>query len=214
MSVDIVLADDHHLVRQGLRALLESEPSLRVVGEASDGLEVLPLVERHKPRLVIVDVKMPGLNGLDVTRQLRDRAPGIGVIVLSMHADEAYVAQALLNGASGYVLKESRTADLLEAVNAVVDGRRYLSPPLSEKSVESWIEKASLQLDPYETLSPREREVLQLAAEGRNNPEISERLGISPRTVESHRSNLMRKLSLKGQTELVRYAIKRGLLPG
>ncbi len=210
--VDILLADDHDVVRQGLRALLESEADLRVVGEAVDGLEVVPQVEKLRPHLVILDIKMPGLNGLDVARMVRARAPETKIIMLSMFSDEAYVVQALRNGASAYVLKESKASDLLEAVRTVAAGGRYLSPPLSEKSIESYLAKASAAaIDPYETLSPREREVLQLAAEGHSNPEISTRLGISPRTVETHRANLMKKLGLKGQTDLVKFAVKRGL---
>lgn len=212
--IDILLADDHHVVRQGLRALLESEPGFRLVGEAADGLEVVPLVERLKPNVLVLDIKMPGLNGLDVAKQVTSRVPETKVIMLSMFSDEAYVVQALRNGASAYVLKESRANDLLNAIREVIAGRRYLSPPLSEKSIESYLAKASAAvLDPYETLSPREREVMALAAEGHSNPDIGQRLGISARTVETHRANLMKKLSLKGQTDLVKYAIRRGLLP-
>lgn len=210
--VDILLADDHDVVRKGLRALLESQPDLKVVGEAVDGLEVVPQVEKLRPHLVILDIKMPGLNGLDVARMIRTRAPDTKIIMLSMFSDEAYVVQALRNGASAYVLKESKASDLLEAVRTVAAGGRYLSPPLSEKSIESYLAKASAAaIDPYETLSPREREVLQLAAEGHSNPDISTRLGISPRTVETHRANLLKKLGLKGQTDLVKFAVKRGL---
>jgi DNA-binding NarL/FixJ family response regulator len=202
-------------VRQGLKALLESEPDVTLVGEASNGLEVLPLVEKFNPDVVIVDVRMPGLNGLDVARQLTQKAPGVKVIVLSMYSDEAYVVQALKNGAMGYVLKESRAADLLQAIREVMAGRRYLSPPLSQKSVDEYLSRADSELDPYETLSPREREVFQLAAEGHSNPDISTRLGISARTVETHRANAMKKLKLKGQTDIVRYAIRKGLVsPG
>lgn len=210
--VDILLADDHDVVRQGLRALLESEADFKVVGEAVDGLEVVPQVEKLRPQIVILDIKMPGLNGLDAARMVRMRAPDTKIIMMSMFSDEAYVVQALRNGASAYVLKESKASDLLEAVRTVAAGGRYLSPPLSEKSIESYLAKASAAaIDSYETLSPREREVLQLAAEGLSNPDISTRLGISPRTVETHRANLMKKLGLKGQTDLVKFAVKRGL---
>ena len=212
-KISIVLADDHNVVRQGLRALLESEADFRLVGEAADGLEVVPLVEKMRPDVLIVDMRMPGLNGLDVARIVKDKIPATKVVVLSMYSDEAYVVQALRNGAMAYVLKESRAADLLQAVREVMAGRRFLSPPLSERSIESYIEKADGEpLDPYETLSPREREVIQLAAEGHSNPEISVRLGISARTVETHRANGMKKLKLKGQTDLVKFAIKKGLV--
>lgn len=211
---DIVLADDHDLVRQGVKALLEAEPDLKLVGETADGLQVLGLVEKLRPQVLVLDLKMPGLNGLDVCKQVTEKVPGTKVIMLSMYADEAYVVQALRNGAAAYVLKESRANDILEAVREVTAGRRYLSPPLSEKSVESYLQKAaSARMDPYETLSPRERQVLQLAAEGNSNPEISEKLGISPRTVETHRANLMKKLSMRGQTDLIRFALKRGMVP-
>jgi DNA-binding NarL/FixJ family response regulator len=210
----IVLADDHHLVRQGLRALLESEPGFSVVGEAADGLDVAGLVERFQPDVLIVDVMMPGLGGLDVTRQVRQRSAHTRVVVLSMYANEAYVLEALRNGASGYVLKDARPADLVQAVRAAVEGRRYLSPPLSEHAIEAYVERAKAStLDAYGTLTAREREVLHLAAEGYSNPEIAARLSISSRTAETHRANLMRKLRLQSQTELVRYALSRGLLP-
>jgi two-component system, NarL family, response regulator NreC len=213
--VKIVLADDHNVVRQGLRALLETESGLTLVGEASDGLEVVPLVEKTQPDVLIVDVRMPGLNGLDVTRQVTQKIPATRVIVLSMYADEAYVVQALKNGASAYVLKESRAADLLEAIREVTAGRRYLSPPLSARSIDDYLARTEADLDPYETLSPREREVFQLAAEGHSNPDIATRLEISARTVETHRANAMKKLNLKGQTDIVRFAIRKGLVsPG
>jgi two-component system response regulator NreC len=214
LTVDILLADDHPVVRQGLRALLEGEQDFRLVGEASDGVEVAPLVERLRPDVVVLDLKMPRLGGLEVARQLAACAPETKVVVLSMYSEEAYVAQALRAGAMAYVLKEAKADDLLTAIREAVAGRRFLSPPLSERSVESYLETtAASTLDPYETLSPREREIVVIAAQGLSNPDISRKLGISPRTVETHRANLMRKLKLKGQTDLVRYAIKRGLLP-
>jgi len=212
--ITIVLADDHHVVRQGLRALLEGESEFSVVGEASEGLEVIKLVERLKPTILLLDLMMPGLNGLEVTRQVRQRWPETRVLILSMHANEAYVLEALRSGAAGYVLKDASAADLIQAVHEVAAGRRYLSPPLSERAIEAYVQRAEVaSADDYETLSTREREVLQLAAEGRTNAEIAARLFISPRTVETHRANLMRKLGLHNQTELVRYAIQRGIIP-
>lgn len=214
MSVSIVLADDHAVVRHGLRALLEAEPTFRIVGETSDGLQVTDLVTKLKPDVLITDLMMPGLNGLEVTRQVSQRAPHTRVIILSMHANEGYVLEALRNGASGYVLKESSSADLVRAVREVASGRRYLSPPLSERAIQSYINSAdNAPLDPYDALTNREREVLHLAAEGFSNAEIAARLSISPRTAETHRGNLMRKLDLRSQTDLVRYAIRRGILP-
>ncbi len=213
-STTLVLADDHPVVRQGLRAVLEAEPSFSVVGEVADGLEVLPLVERLRPDVLIVDVMMPGLSGLEVTRQVRQRSPGTRVLVLSMYANEIYVLEALRNGASGYVLKGASAADLVEAVRVAAAGRRYLSPPLSERGLEAYAERARAgTLDLYETLTTREREVLHLAAEGYSNPKIATRLGISTRTAETHRAHIMRKLGLQSQTDLVRYAVRRGILP-
>lgn len=209
----IVLADDHVVVRQGLRALLEAEPDFAIVGEAADGLEVADLVERLKVHVLILDLMLPGLNGLDVTRRVQQRSPQTRIVVLSMYANEAYVLEALRNGAAAYVLKEASAADLVHAIREVTAGRRYLSPPLSESAIELYVQKAkAAPRDPYEALTTREREVLQLAAEGQSNPEIANRLGISVRTVETHRANVMHKLDLRSQTDLVRYALRRGIL--
>ena len=211
---EIVLADDHKVVRQGLRALLEAEPDFRVVGETGDGLEAVQLVERLKPDVLVLDLMMPGLSGLEVTRQVTKRLPQTRVVILSMHADQAYVLEALKNGASGYVLKESSTADLVQAVREVLAGRRYLSPPLSEHAIEAYVGMAKeTTLDRYKTLTTREREVLHLAAEGHTNAEIADRLSISSRTAETHRANMMRKLDLRSQTDLIRYALRRGIIP-
>jgi len=214
MTVRVVLADDHPVVRKGLRALLEAEADLSIAGEAADGLEAVKLIEQERPDVLIVDWMMPGLGGLEVIRQARNASPHTRCIVLSMHANEAYVLEALKNGASGYVLKEESHAAMVEAVRAVTAGRRYLSPPLSEKIIERFLSGGEAAAeDPYETLTDREREVLHLAAEGRTNSEIADRLFISPRTVETHRAHLMQKLGLKNQTELIRFALKRGILP-
>lgn len=214
MTVNILLADDHNILRQGLRALLENEKDFYVVGEAEDGLEALQLAERETPDVMVVDLMMPGLNGLEVTRQIHQTHPDTSIIILSMHAKEAYVLEALKNGASGYVLKDARVNDLVQAVREVTSGRRYLSPPLTERAIEAYMRKLQTdELDIYETLTSREREMLQLAAEGKTNREIAELLSISPRTVEVHRASMMRKLNLKSQVDLVRYALKRGILP-
>ena len=210
----IVLADDHHVVREGLRALLEAEPDLTVAGEAADGLTTVHLVERVKPDVLIVDVMMPALNGLEVTRQVVRRSPDTHVIVLSMYSDESYVMEALKNGAAGYVLKSSTRSDLVQAIREVMAGERYLSAPLSARAVEAYVERAKgTEVGAYDTLTSREREVLQLAAEGHTNAEMAARLSISPRTAEAHRSAMMRKLGLRRQAELVRYALRRGVLP-
>jgi DNA-binding NarL/FixJ family response regulator len=209
----ILLADDHHVVRLGLRALLDAEPDFDVIGEATDGLETSRMVETLKPEVLIVDLMMPGLNGLEVTRQVSQRTRQTRIIILSMHANEAYVLEALRNGASAYVLKDSRADDLVYAVREVMEGRRYLSPPLSERAINSYIRQANEStLDPYETLTNREREVLNLAAQGCNATEIAQKLSISGRTAETHRANLMRKLDLHTQTDLIRYALRRGII--
>jgi len=212
MSTTIVLADDHQIVRQGLRALLECEPGFAVTGEARDGIEAAEAVDRLKPDVLVLDLMMPGLGGLEVIRQVRRRSPRTRIVVLSMHAGEGYVFEALQGGAAAYVLKNASAAELATAVREVVAGRRYLSHPLSERAIEAYAAKTrGGTLDVYDTLTAREREVLQLAAEGHGNPEIATRLGISVRTTETHRANLMRKLGLRNQTELVRYALSRGI---
>ncbi len=212
--ITIVLGEDHQIVRQGLRALLEEEDGIQVIGEAGDGLEVLDLVEQLEPDILVVDLMMPSLHGLEIIRQARKRSRRTLVVVLSMHADESYVIAALKNGASGYVLKDSSASDLVMALNEVSDGRRFLSPPLSDRAIEVYMKTSDgSEEDVYESLTNREREILQLAAEGHSNRIISERLSISPRTVETHRANLMRKLGLKTQTDLIRFALRRGFLP-
>jgi two-component system response regulator NreC len=216
MSVTrILLADDHDVVRHGLRAVLEATGDFTVVGECADGLEVSGLVDRLRPSVLIVDLMMPGLSGLEVIRQVHERFPQTRIVVLSMHASEPYVMEALRNGASGYVLKESSAADLIQAVREVMAGRHYLSQPLSNRAIQAYAERAqsAAPLDSYETLTAREREVLHLAAEGYSSTEMAAKLGISPRTAETHRAHLMRKLNLRNQSELIRYALRRGLLP-
>jgi DNA-binding NarL/FixJ family response regulator len=210
MTWTLLLVDDHQMVRQGLRALLAREPDLRLVGEAAEGLEAVRLAERLRPDVLVLDLMMPGLNGLDVTRQVARRVPETRVVILSMHAHEAYVLEALLAGAAGYVLKESSSDELVKAIRAVTAGQHYLSPPLSDEALGAYRRKiGSLPPDPYHTLTAREREVLQLTTEGQSGAAIAERLFISPRTVETHRANLMRKLKVRNQKELIRYALQR-----
>ena len=214
MSTSILLADDHHLVRQGLRALLAAEPDFHLVGEAADAQEVIQLAERLRPDVLLLDLLMPGLNGLAALRQVVKCAPKTRVIILSMCSSEAYVSEALQDGAAGYVLKSSRADELILAVREVVAGRCFLSPPLSEKVVAGYLKSRNgSALDPYDTLTTREREVLYLAARGLSNAETAEKLFVSPRTVETHRANLMRKLNFRSHTDLIRYALRRGLLP-
>jgi two-component system response regulator NreC len=214
MTISIILADDHPVVRRGMRTLLEAESDFSVIGETGDGLESVRLVEKLQPDVLILDLMMPGLSGLEALRIIRKRSPRTRVVVLSMHENKAFVAEALKNGATCYVLKGSDEENLVQAVQEAAAGRRFLSPPVTERAIDADIEQArAAQLDPHETLTAREREVLQLAAEGKTGAEIAARLHISPRTVENHRANVMRKLGLKNQSELVRYAVRRGLTP-
>jgi DNA-binding NarL/FixJ family response regulator len=214
MTVTILLADDHPIVRQGLRHLLDAEPDVVIVAEASDGLQAVQLTEKLKPNVLILDMMMPGLNGLEVLRQVKERCPSTCSIVLSMQSADVYVVEALKAGALGYVLKETGPSELVNAVRQVMHGQRYLSPRLSERLIDVLIESAGKgTADPYQTLTNREREVLQMAAEGMSTSEIAKRLSISPRTAELHRGRMMNKLGLRNQTELIRYALKRGILP-
>jgi DNA-binding NarL/FixJ family response regulator len=214
MAISIFLADDHPVVRRGLRTLLESDADFSVVGEAGDGLETVRLIERSRPNVLILDLMMPGISGLDVLRIVRERWPQTRVVVLSMHRSNAFIAEALKIGATGYVLKGCTEENLIRAVRDAAAGRRFLSPPVTEIAIDAYIEQAKAgPFDPHETLTPRERKVLQLAAEGKTAAEIGERLHISPRTVDNHRSHLMRKLGLQNQSELVLHAVRHGLIP-
>ncbi|MBC7233898.1 MAG: response regulator transcription factor [Chloroflexi bacterium] len=210
----IVLADDHHLVRQGLRALLTAEPDFAVVGEAGEGVEATLLTERLQPDVLIVDMAMPGLNGAEVARQVSKRSPRTRVIMLSMHDSDPYVIEALRAGAVAYVLKDSTAQDLVHAVRSVMAGRRYLSPRIAERFIDAYLTQLATSLpDPLDTLTLREREVFLLVAQGRSSSEIAQQLFLSRRTVETHRTNIMRKLGVKNKAELIRYAVQRGLLP-
>ena len=212
-TITVVLADDHHIVRHGLRVLLEAELDCQVIGEAANGIEAAALVQRLQPELLIVDMMMPGLTGLEVTRRTREQSPQTRIVILSMHADEAYVREALRAGVNAYVLKESMSADFIFAVQQAVAGRRYLSPPLSERAIESYANQSGdATLDLYETLTERERDVLFLAAQGHTSAEIAERLAIGVRTIDTHRASLMRKLGLRTPVDLVRYAVRRGII--
>ncbi len=209
-----MLADDHNVVRQGLRTLLEAQEDFAVVGEAADGPAAAQLVERLQPNILVVDVMMGGMNGIEVTHYVRKISPKTHVVVLSMHADEGYVIEALRAGAKAYVLKDSIADDLLHAIREAVIGRRYLSPPLSEHVIEGYLQKQEVTaLKPYERLTVREREVLHLLAQGCNNAEIASRLCVSRRTVEVHRANMMRKLGLRSPIQLLRYAMQEGIMP-
>ena len=209
----IVLADDHHVVRQSFRLLLEAETDFQVVGEAATGLEAIDMVERIRPDLLVVDLMMPELNGIEVARRVKKYAPKTVIVILSMHENEAYVLEALRAGVSAYVLKKSTAQELVHAIRQGMAGLHFLSPPLSELAVQAYIMKVQgADLDPYETLTTRERETLHLSAQGLSNAEIGARLSISPRTVEMHHGNLMRKLNLRTPTDLIRFAFQRGIL--
>ena len=207
-----IIADDHEIVRRGLRIILETDGACRVVGEASDGLMAVQLVEKWKPTVLILDLNMPRLHGIEVLRQTRTSSPNTKVIVLSMHHDEAYVIEALRGGAMAYILKGSESLEIAHALKEVLAGKRFLSAPLSEWAINALLTKPADTADPLQAITPRERMVLQLAAEGASNAEIAEKLFISPRTAETHRTNLLRKLGLHTQTDLVRFAIRKGLI--
>lgn len=209
----IVLADDHPIVRQGLSALLSAEPDFSIVGEAAEGDEALELVQRLHPGVLVIDLKMPGLDALEVIRHVKHRSPFTQILVLSMHASWAYVTEALSSGATGYVLKDLDIHSLVHAVREAAAARRYLSPSISSLVVDAYVERSKDQpLDPYETLTARERQILRLTAEGATTAQIGASLGISPRTVETHRTHLMHKLGLKTQGDLVRYSLQRGIV--
>ena len=213
MTVRIMLVDDHPIVLQGLRRLLETKAEFLVVAETGDGLGVLKLAETCRPDVVIVDLMMPGLNGLEVTRQLSQNLEGIRIIVFSMHKDDDYVIQALRNGALGYVIKDTGPIELVQAIHQVMAGARYLSPVIAKRIDALFLENPDGALvDPYDQLTGREREVLQLVAEGYTGQEIANLLTISRRTAEQHRASIMRKLGFQNQREIVRYAIRKGIL--
>ena len=213
MSVTILLADDHPLVRRGLRTLLETEAGFSVVGEAADGIQAIQMVEHFQPSIMIVDLMMPNLNGLEVLRQVSRRSPKTRMIVLSMQSAEPYVMEAFRSGAIGYLLKDSPPEELIDAIHQVMLGVKYLSPKLPEWLIDTTTKPSeNAKQDPYETLTDREREVLQMTAEGKTASEIGKQLSISPRTVELHRGRMMDKMGFHRQTELVRYALKRGIL--
>lgn len=211
--IRVLLADDHQVVREGLRLLLDAEPDMQVVGEAGDGSAAVDLTERLRPDVLVLDMMMPGLNGSDVVWQLRRRHIPTRIVILSMHADPAYVTAVRRQGALGYVLKDAGGAELTRAVREVAGGGSYLSPPLSEEQLQTYLARsAEGTVDPYDSLTPREREVLHFIADGFTNLDIARRLSISTRTVETHRANLMRKVGVRNQYEVVRYAVARGLL--
>jgi DNA-binding NarL/FixJ family response regulator len=208
----VVLADDHALVRKGIRAVLAALPGVDVVAEAGDGREALALIEEHRPDIAVLDVTMPGLNGLEVAARVPKASPGTKIVILSMHAGEAYVAQALKAGVSGYLLKDAADDELETAVKVVSRGDVYLSPKISTQVVERYVQAGSAQPDPLAGLTTRQREILQLVAEGKSSKEIASLLDLSVKTVESHRGQIMERLGVHDLTGLVRFAIRVGLV--
>lgn len=209
--VTIVLAEDHALVRKGLRTLLETESTFRLLAEAQEGLEAIHLVEKLHPDVLLLDLTIPRLHGLEVIKRVRQDTK-TQVIVVSMHSDEPYVVEALKSGASGYVLKESTPEELVQAIRTVAGGGHFVSPSLRHIALSASFGKSAGQRDPLESLTSRERIVLQFAAEGLSNAHIAQKLFISGRTVESHRASILRKLDLKSQTDLVRFAIRKQII--
>ena len=212
MPIKIVLADDHQIVRQGLRALLASEPDIKVVAEADNGRAVLRLVKEFSPDLVIMDISMPDLNGIDATRQIIADYPGVKVIALSMHSDSLFVLNMLKAGASGYLLKDCAVGELVKAIRAVMNKKTYLSPGISDVVIKDFVSGwTSTGTSAFSILTAREREVLQLMAEGKTTNQIADALCVSVKTVESHRKQIMNKSGIHSVAELTKYAIRQGL---
>ncbi len=212
-EVTIVLADDHSVVRQGLRALAAAEPGFRVVGDAAGGKDAVRLVKSLGPAVLVLDVAMPDMNGFEVAEKLADQAPDTAIVMLSMYANPSYVAKALRCGATGYVAKDAPSEELVKAIHLAAEGKRYLSAGLDEAAVDALLADDEGAADPWSRLTARERQVVELITQGLTSKEIGERLDISVRTAEKHRENLMGKLGLKLPTQLVRQALDRDLRP-
>jgi DNA-binding NarL/FixJ family response regulator len=213
-AIRILLADDHIVMRSGLRLLLERQPNLRVVGEAADGQEAVRLAAAEKPEVVIMDIAMPHLNGVEATRQIVARNPETAVVILSMHSDESYVLRSLKAGARAYLLKDSAEADLIAAIHAIQEGKSFFSPGVRRILKEDYVHQlAKLGVeDTYELLTPREREVLQLVSEGKSNKDVANLLNLSLYTVETHRTHILQKLNLHSVPELILYAVRKGII--
>jgi two-component system response regulator NreC len=212
--IRIILADDHAVMRTGLRLVLERQQDFEVVGEASDGREAVAMAQKLLPNVLVMDIGMPNLNGIEAARQVASAAPQISVVILSMHSDESYVLRALKAGAKAYLLKESAESDLIAAIRAVYSGKAFFSPAVSRMLVEDYVRQLQDREieDSYELLTTREREILQLIAEGKSNKEIAAILNLSLYTVETHRGNLMEKLGLHTVPELILYAVRKGVI--
>ncbi|HKJ35402.1 MAG TPA: response regulator transcription factor [Solirubrobacterales bacterium] len=205
----VLIADDHGIVRSGLRILLERQEGIEVIAEADNGVDARDIAIRERPDLAVLDVKMPGLTGLEATREIKEKAPEVAVLILSMHDEDRYLFEALKAGASGYVLKRAADSDLMDAIRAVERGEPFLTPEAQQALIKDVLGGPEAR---EEELTPREQEVVTLVAEAHTNKEIAELLGLSEKTVENHRSNAMRKLGMRDRVELVRYAIRRGLI--
>lgn len=213
-TIRILLADDHNIMRDGLRLLLERQSGFDIVGEASDGRHALMLAQEFRPDVAIIDIAMPGLNGIEATRRITETCPQTAVIILSMHCDESYVIRSLKAGARGYLLKDSARADLISAIRAVTQAKTYFSPKISQILQEDYMQELAQkdQDDSYDLLTDREREVLQLIAEGLANKEIATKLNLSVYTVDTHRSHILRKLNLHSVPEVILYAVRKNII--
>jgi two-component system response regulator NreC len=212
--IRILLADDHTVMRNGLRLLLERQTNLTVVGEASDGREAVRVAEAVSPDVVVMDIAMPNLNGIEAARQITCTRPGTAIVILSMHSDESYVIRALKAGARAYLLKDSAEGDLIAAIHAIAEGKSFFSPAISRILVEDYMRQLALRHveDTYELLTAREREILQLLAEGKSNKEAAAMLNLSVYTVETHRTHILQKLNVHNVPELILYAVRKGII--
>ncbi len=212
--IRILLADDHNVLREGMRLLLERQPGFQVVGEASDGRETIGLVEDQHPDVVIMDIAMPNLNGIEATRRITERSPRTGVVILSMHHDESYVIQSLKAGARAYLLKDALKTELISAIQAVAQGKSFFSPKISQILQEDYVQALGRKgaHDSYDLLTDREHEILQLIAEGKTNKEVANLLNLSLHTVDTHRTHILQKLNLHSVPELILYAVRKGII--
>lgn len=212
--IRILLADDHTVIRKGLRLLLENQPGFKVIAEAADGRETIAMAQAHQPDVVVLDVAMPTLNGIEAAKQISANVPHTAIVFLSMHSDEGYVLKALKSGAKAYLLKDSAEYDLINAIKAVNEGKAFFSPAISRMLVEEYMRQMQEREvdDSYDLLTTREREVLQLLAEGKTNKEVASMMELSPHTIETHRSNIFQKLNLHNGAELILYAVRKGVI--
>jgi two-component system response regulator NreC len=214
MKIRILLADDHTILRAGLKMMLNAQPDMEVIGEAQDGRQAIEETQKLRPDIVLMDITMPDLNGIEATRQIKRLVPDVKILMLTMHEHDEYVFQALQAGASGYMLKEAADTELITALHVITSGQFYLSPTAQSVVVGDYLQKVRTgeERDSYSSLTEREREILKLVAEGFTNNQIAERLVISPKTVDTHRTHIMDKLNMHSRAELIKYAMRRGLL--